>query len=150
MRTAIIATVAGMNRTPCSSRSQFMTSPNAIASDPTIVLDLLEAFRRSKTMFAAVSLGVFDALDSGSKSLDRLAVELAANQDGLERLLDACVGLQLLRRNGSDYENTSVATDYLTRSSPRRLTGYINYSNNVMWRLWANLDDAVREGTHRW
>src|SRR5262245_2779188 len=30
--------------------------------DPAIVLDLLQAFRRSKTMFAAVKLGVFDAL----------------------------------------------------------------------------------------
>jgi acetylserotonin N-methyltransferase len=31
-----------------------------------------------------------------------------------------------------------------------RLTGYINYSNDVMWRLWSHLEDAVREGTHRW
>ncbi|MBW3597041.1 MAG: homocysteine methyltransferase, partial [Planctomycetes bacterium] len=42
------------------------------------------------------------------------------------------------------------ATAYLSKTSPQRLTGYINYSNSVMWRLWANLEDAVREGTHRW
>jgi acetylserotonin N-methyltransferase len=30
-----------------------------------VVLDLIEAFRRSKTMFAAVSLGVFDRLERG-------------------------------------------------------------------------------------
>lgn len=30
--------------------------------DPAPVLDLMEAFRRSKVMFAGVSLGVFDAL----------------------------------------------------------------------------------------
>ncbi len=57
--------------------------------DPTVVLDLLEAFRRSKTMFAAVSLGVFDALALGSKSLDELATTLATNADALQRLLDA-------------------------------------------------------------
>ena len=32
--------------------------------DPTPVLDLLQAFRWSMTMFAAISHGVFDALDS--------------------------------------------------------------------------------------
>ena len=34
------------------------------AADPALVLDLLQAFRWSKTMFAAVELGVFDALDA--------------------------------------------------------------------------------------
>ncbi|MCC7419036.1 MAG: homocysteine methyltransferase, partial [Planctomycetaceae bacterium] len=53
--------------------------------DPSIVLDLLEAFRRSKTMFAAVSLGVFDALASGPKAATALASELEANEDSLER-----------------------------------------------------------------
>jgi acetylserotonin N-methyltransferase len=119
-------------------------------ADPSIVLDLLEAFRRSKTMFAAVALGVFDALALGPKTADVLAAQLRADKDALERLLDACVGLQLLHRRGDDYENTPVAAAYLCSSSPRRLTGYINYSNDAMWRLWANLEDAVREGTHRW
>jgi acetylserotonin N-methyltransferase len=33
--------------------------------DPSPVLELIEGFRRSKAMFAAVSLGVFDALEHG-------------------------------------------------------------------------------------
>jgi len=118
--------------------------------DANCILDLLVAFRRSKTMFAAVSLGVFDALATGPKSLDNLSAQLAANADALERLLDACVGLQLLERDGGAYQNTPDAATYLTKTSPHRLTGYINYSNDVMWKLWGNLEDAVREGTHRW
>lgn len=118
--------------------------------DPAVVLDLLEAFRRSKTMFAAVKLGVFDALAGEPKALTALAVELKASADGLERLLDACVGLALLTRDGAGYANTPAAEAYLCSRSPRRLTGYLNYSNDVMWKLWEHLDDAVREGTHRW
>ena len=101
-------------------------------------------------MFAGVSLGVFDALDHGALTLDDLAQKLNSNRDGLERLLDACVGLQLLRRAADRYENTPAAQAYLTSASPRRMTGYINYSNEVMWKLWYHLEDAVREGTHRW
>lgn len=118
--------------------------------DPSVVLDLLEAFRRSKTMFAAVSLGIFDTLESGPKSLAGLAEALNLDPDALERLLDACIGLQLLNRQGDVYENTSVASTYLCKRSPSRLTGYIGYSNAVMWKLWANLEDAIREGTNRW
>jgi acetylserotonin N-methyltransferase len=115
-----------------------------------VVLDLLEAFRRSKTMFAAVSLGVFDALAESPRTLAELSAALQASSDGLRRLLDACVGLQLLERRGHRYANAPAAAVYLTENSPRRLTGYINYSNDVMWKLWANLEGAVREGTHRW
>jgi acetylserotonin O-methyltransferase len=118
--------------------------------DPGIVIDLLMAFRWSKAMFAAVSLGVFDALATGPKSLQLLTEELRANSESLERLLDACVGLQLLDRDGQNYRNTPAASTYLCKNSPDRLTGYVNYSNDVMWKLWGNLEDAVREGSHRW
>jgi len=101
-------------------------------------------------MFAAIDLGVFDALDAGPKPLATLANELHANADALERLLDACRGMQLLAKRDGVYENTSAATTYLTTRSPRRLTGYLNYSNEFLWPLWGNLEDAVREGTHRW
>ena len=49
--------------------------------DPTNVLDLLFAFRRSKTMFDAVALGVFDGLANGPKTAAALAKELAANPE---------------------------------------------------------------------
>ena len=71
--------------------------------DPGIVLDLLQAFRRSKAMFAAVSLGVFEALAAGPKSPTDLAHDLRADPDALERLLDACVGLQLIRKQGERF-----------------------------------------------
>ena len=117
--------------------------------DPAIVLDLLEAFRRSKTMFAAVELGVFDSLTE-PKSLDALAVEIRCDRTALMTLLNSCVAFGLLSRDGEQYVNTPVAETYLTQKSPRRMTGYIHYSNRVMWKMWANLEDAVREGSHRW
>jgi acetylserotonin N-methyltransferase len=118
--------------------------------DPGPILELLEAFRRSKVLFTAVSLGVFDRLARGPAPLAALARDLAANADALGRLLDACVGERLLTRAGENFANTPAAAAYLCSDSPRRLTGYIRYSDAVLWKLWAHLDDAVREGTHRW
>ena len=117
--------------------------------DPAIVLDLLEAFRRSKTMFAAVELGVFDALKT-PMLLNEIADELRCDRVALMTLLDSCVAFGLLGRCKEQYVNTPVSETYLTKDSPRRMTGYIHYSNRVMWKMWGNLEDAVREGSNRW
>jgi acetylserotonin N-methyltransferase len=129
------------------------SSPVSDASsipDPSPVVDLIEAFRRSKIMFTAVSLGVFDVLEGKPANAATLAAELRVEAEPLERLLDGCVGLKLLRRNGTSYKNEPVASTYLCRNSERALTGYILYSNDVLFRLWGHLEDAVREGTPRW
>jgi acetylserotonin N-methyltransferase len=119
-------------------------------SDPAPVLELIDAFRRSKTMFAAVGFGVFDRLEETPASASTLARELGADEDALERLLDACVGLGLLQKSGTEYSNQPVATTYLRRSSPETMAGYLLYSNNALFRMWANLEDAIREGSNRW
>lgn len=118
--------------------------------DPAPVIDLIEAFRRSKTMFAAVALGVFDHLERGPASAASLAAELGAQPQSIERLLDACVGLGFLRKNQGRYANDPVASAYLCRAGDGSLTGYILYSNDVLYPMWAHLEDAVREGSHRW
>lgn len=130
-----------------------MSAPPA-APDPSVVLDLIDAFRRSKTMFAAVSLGIFDrlaAVADGGPAEARQIRRDDEDPDSLERLLDACVSLGLLEKHdGSAYANTPAAAAYLTRSSPLTMTGYVRYSNDVLWQLWSHMEDAVREGTHRW
>ncbi len=118
-------------------------------ADPAVVLDLIEAFRRSKTMFAAVALGIFDRLGEGAKEAALIRRE-NEDFDTLERLLDACVSLGLLSRDGEKYANTAAAQAYLRRESPATMTGYIRYSNDVLYEMWSHLEDAVREGTHRW
>ncbi len=118
--------------------------------DPSAVLDLLTAFRASAVMFSACSLGVFDELAAETLDGAALARRLGAHPEALGRLLDACVGLGLLARQGDRYVNTPAAQTYLCRTSPQRLTGYITYSDRVLWPMWAHLADAVREGGHRW
>ncbi|MBM3727795.1 MAG: homocysteine methyltransferase [Acidobacteria bacterium] len=118
--------------------------------DPAPILELIEAFRRSKVMFTATGLGLFDRLNGASAAAPALAAELSLSEDALSRLLDACAGQGLLVRSGGEYTNTPLATAYLTASSPHTLAGYVNYSNQVLFRLWANLEDAVRDGSHRW
>ncbi len=104
---------------------------------PDKILELIDAFRSSKTMFTAVKLGIFE----GARPSDYKA---------LPRLLDACVALGLLEQRDGVYVNTPESDKYLHSDSPDSLTGYIHYSNEALYPMWAHLEDAVREGTPRW
>src|SRR5579871_4952552 len=105
---------------PAAGASRLRPLPRM--TDPAPILELIDAFRRSKTMFVAVKLGIFDGVRPKGAAMDRL--------------LDARVGLGLLVRQGADYVNTPVADEYLTASSPRTISGYIRYSNDSLYRLW--------------
>ncbi len=120
-----------------------MSSPDA---EP--ILDLIEAFRRSKTLFTAVSMGLFDRLARGPADARTLAG--GGRVEAVERLLDACVSLSLIEKTPAGYRNTELASRYLVRDSPDTLAGYILYSDRVLYPRWGNLEDGVREGANRW
>src|SRR5690349_14343778 len=100
--------------------------------NPAIVLKLIEAFRWSKTMFAAASLGIFDLLaKQGPLSARAVSDVLQSNEDATARLLDGCVALELLSKTDGIYANTATADRYLRNDSEHTLIGYILYSNDA-------------------
>jgi acetylserotonin N-methyltransferase len=120
-------------------------------TDPGPVLDLIQAFRRSKTMFAATALGVFDLLHDRPQTAAEVAAALDTHPEATARLLEACAGLGLLTRDGGGaFANLPVAGEYLRLESGRTLAGYILYSNDALYPMWGRLEDAIREGSHRW
>ncbi len=129
----IIERQARLAHDTAASRSH----PSAMTTS-NIVLDLIEAFRRSKTMFAAVE----------ARHLRRPAARRITRNS--TALLDACVALGLLEKQGDAYVNTPDAEKYLRSDSPDTITGYINYSNDALYAMLGHLEDAVREGTPRW
>ena len=118
--------------------------------DPSVVLDLIDAFRRSKTMFTAVRLGIFDRLQASPAGAAQIANEAGVDAGAVERLLDACAALGLLSKEGELYRNQPAAEHYLCAGSPHTLHGYIVYSDEALYPMWNHLADAVREGKPRW
>ncbi|CAK6970307.1 acetylserotonin O-methyltransferase [Scomber scombrus] len=123
---------------------------------PRKILEYMEGFLISKTVFTSCELGVFDVLLSAGRPLsaEEICQAIGASLDGTERLLAACTGLQLLNThqdNGiSFYSNTEQASVYLTRSSPVSLYHSIQYSSRTIYLCWHHLTDAVREGRNQY
>ena len=101
-------------------------------------------------MFAAVSLGVFESLHARPATSRELSARLGVPEHALARLLGACTALGLLSIQDGRYHNQPAATRFLRRESSETMTGYIQYSDRVLFPLWSHLEDALREGSHRW
>jgi acetylserotonin O-methyltransferase len=104
-----------------------------MADDPTPILELLDGFRRSKTLFTAVNLGIFDGVRPRGAAIGRL--------------LEACAGLGLLEKQGSDFVNTPLADKYLRSGCPESLAGYARCASAGLYARWGGLDEAVIEGS---
>ncbi|XP_078259084.1 acetylserotonin O-methyltransferase isoform X2 [Rhinoraja longicauda] len=117
---------------------------------PQKLLNYMDGFLISKTMFAACELGVFDVLLEGGVPLSSSAVaeRLGTSADGMERLLSACVGLQLLEvsEHQALYSNTDLSRVYLTKTSPKTLRHSITYYSQTIYHCFSYVTDAIREG----
>ncbi|OPJ69530.1 acetylserotonin O-methyltransferase isoform B [Patagioenas fasciata monilis] len=123
---------------------------------PQVILQYSSGFLVSKVMFTACELGVFDLLLESGKPLssDAIAARLGTSTTGMERLLDACVGLKLLAveltQEGALYRNTDISNIYLTKSSPTSQYHIMMYYSNTVYLCWHYLADAVREGRNQY
>ncbi|XP_012705582.2 acetylserotonin O-methyltransferase [Fundulus heteroclitus] len=141
-------------RDPASSQGE----PAAPAADmyPRKILEYMEGFLISKTVFTSCELGVFDVLLAAERPLsaEEISQAVGASVDGTQRLLAACTGLQLLNTQWEDgqafYSNTEQSRVFLTRSSPLSLYQSIQYSSRTIYLCWHYLTDAVREGRNQY
>ncbi|XP_068121735.1 acetylserotonin O-methyltransferase-like isoform X2 [Hyperolius riggenbachi] len=107
-------------------------------------------------MFTACELGIFDVLHDIGEPLSAAAIasRLCTTVDGTERLLDACVGLKLLKvqmvNNDAMYSNTEVSSVYLVKSSPKTLFHMMMHHSQTFYKCWHFLPQAIREGSSQY
>ncbi|XP_054830142.1 acetylserotonin O-methyltransferase-like isoform X2 [Eublepharis macularius] len=117
-----------------------------------ILTQYLNGFVISKTVFTACEMGVFDLL-LGSKELlssKMISDRLNSSLKGMEKLLDACVALKLLKVERKNtqvlYGNTDLSNLYLAKSSPKSQYYYMMFFSESLYSKFHYLADAVREG----
>ncbi|XP_070607916.1 acetylserotonin O-methyltransferase [Erythrolamprus reginae] len=123
---------------------------------PHILIQYQNGFLVSKVMFTACELGVFDLLQESEEKLSSKAIaeRLRSSLHGMERLLDACVGLKLLEvevsKEGAFYCNTEISEQFLTKSSPKSQYHTCMYYSKTIYPCWQYLTEAVREGKNQY
>ncbi|HXX58513.1 MAG TPA: DUF2284 domain-containing protein [Thermodesulfovibrionales bacterium] len=120
-------------------------NPDPQDRGPQYLEDLATGYWFSEVLFTAVETRVFTRLDSGSNGLHELSDAFDFDPGGLERFLGALCALKLVIRDGSQYYNSKIASEYL-------VIGKEKYQgNSILWRKelfskWTGLKDCLRSG----
>jgi len=96
---------------------------------------------------AAVNNRVFDALDGGAKTVEQLQKETGASARGLRAIMDALVGMELLKKDRQwKYSLTPESQAFLISERPGTLAGFFGSVLPILASRWLRLTDIVREG----
>src|SRR6266403_1213157 len=96
---------------------------------------------------AAVSNRVFDSLASGAKTVVQLSKKTGAPARGLRAIMNALVGLELLKKDRQEkYSLTPESTAFLVSNKPGALAGFFSLNVTQLVSKWLQLSDVVRSG----
>ena len=114
--------------------------------NPSRIIEQASAFYTSCTLFTASDLGIFGKLaELGPADSATLAGALATDLRATELLLNGCVAIGLLEKNGSLYSNTPEAAAYLVLGRAGDLSGALRYNRDV-YSAWGKLATLVKSG----
>lgn len=105
---------------------------------------MLTAYRRTQCLAAAVALGLFDRLDSGSATAGELAEVTGTNTDHLGRLLRALVAMEALSQDGGGrFQCTELGRQFTGGAlGPMALS----MASRPSWTAWSRFEESVRTG----
>ncbi len=115
------------------------TDPLADVSE---IARIAYGFMASKTLFAALNLGVFDYLQDAAQTLAKLSEETGRPANLLEALLAACTTLGLIEFDGTTYSNAPATQRYLVRSARAYFGDY--YRFQIDRQFYPNLIELDR------
>lgn len=96
---------------------------------------------------AAVSNKVFDALQNGAKTVEQVSKQTGASVRGLRAIMDALVGLELLKKDRKGkYSLTPESEAFLISNKPGTVAGFFSSILPQLNSRWLRLSDAVRDG----
>ncbi|MEU7742778.1 methyltransferase [Nonomuraea sp. NPDC049158] len=110
------------------------------------IIELNNAYTRSKVLHSAVELGVFTTLAEAPATETELRAALGLHPRLARDFLDALVGLGLLEREDGRYHNSELAREHLVPGVAFFLGGVVARSASHHYRMWGRLTEALRDG----
>jgi ubiquinone/menaquinone biosynthesis C-methylase UbiE len=124
-----------------------MSATGGPAVSPERIMQFAWGYAAPLMLEAGVRNGVFDLLDTGSKTLEELARETGASVRGLRALLNGFVGFGMLTRDSEGrFGLTPESATFLVRGRPGYLGGLIRHTSTQLIPAWMNLAEIVKTG----
>ncbi len=113
---------------------------------PSRILGMGWDFARSRTLATGVELNVFTHIADGKRTAGEIAGAAGSNRRGMEMLLDALVGLELLKKERKgNYRLAPDSGQFLVRGKPGFLGGMCSHTSQLN-KAWDHLTESVKTG----
>ena len=110
-------------------------------------MELSFAYAPPLIISAAAANNVFDALENSAKTAEEVAKKTGASPRALRILMNALVGLDLLKKNRrGKYSLTPESAAFLISNKPGTHAGFFGTIAPQLISRWLRLSDVVREG----
>jgi cyclopropane fatty-acyl-phospholipid synthase-like methyltransferase len=111
------------------------------AHDP--VLRTIGAWQGARVLMTANRIGIFAGIGEAALTAEEIAQRCQAHPRSTALLLNACVALGFLEKQGDRYANAPAALEALIPGKPAYLGDAIKH-HEWLWNVWTHLDEAVR------
>jgi len=111
---------------------------------PEALLDIATGYQKSQTLFSLVELEIPDLLSKKKLKLKEIAENKKIHPLALQRFLDACVSLGLLKKIGEKYSNTKIVENFLVKSNEFYLGGQIRRFQKRSLPQWTDLTEHLK------
>lgn len=113
---------------------------------PERILQVGSGFWSSKTLLAAVELGVFTVLAKQPAELAALQQHFGFHGRGARDFFDTLVALGFLKRVDGVYQNTPETDLFLDQAKPSYMGGVLEMASRRLYGFWDDLIPALRSG----
>jgi hypothetical protein len=113
-------------------------------SPSSALLEMAQAYRQAAVLMTACQLRVFTHLSRGPLNAETLAHNCQVPVRGLQRLLNACVVLDLLEKEDERYGNTPIAETFLVQNKPGYMGDFI-IGGTEHYEAWGRLIQGIKE-----
>jgi predicted O-methyltransferase YrrM len=119
------------------------TSPGAEAPRRNPIERALSGWQIARVVMSANRLDFFNAIGEGALTAEEIAARCSTHPRGTRTLLNACVSLSILIKEGDKYRNGPEALDMLLPGKPLYIGDGIKHQDDL-WQAWGRLHEAVR------
>lgn len=127
-----------------------MEKSNKDQVNPSKIMQIGMGFWASKTLLAAVNMGLFTELSEGALSGLEIQNKLGLHNRSLYDFLDTLVALGFLSRDGfkenAMYRNSDDSHMFLDKNKPSYIGGILEMSNNRLYPFWNDLEVCLKTG----
>jgi ubiquinone/menaquinone biosynthesis C-methylase UbiE len=119
-------------------------APDTSLVTPDSIMEVARGFMAAKHLFAACSIGIFEALADGPATLAQIAARTGISERAARISADAMVALGFLDAGHGRYSNGAEAGTFLAGRTPADLRPVLRFWDQVSYPAWTQLEPVLR------